>query len=285
MLKKALFSLFSLCALVILTTGCGEKSDYTSSINPASQQEKFTEEEANAFLKKGDFTLIVGFDASFPPYGYQNEDGELVGFDLDLAKEVAKREGWKIELRPIDWDAKDAELDSGAINCIWNGFTINGREKLYTWTEPYVDSSQVVMVRKNSGILVLGDLVGKIVEAQADSSGLEAINSDDCKELRASLKRLVEVPNFQQAFMDLQAHACDAVVIDSSVATRLLKDDDTCCTLREVLKAEQYGVGFKKGNTALRDIVQKNIDEMYEDGTFLALSQKWFEGKDVRIVK
>ncbi|MCQ2403785.1 MAG: transporter substrate-binding domain-containing protein [Lentisphaeria bacterium] len=285
MLKKALFSLFSLCALVILTTGCGKKSDYTSSINPATQQAKYTDDDAKAFLEKGDFTFVIGFDADFPPYGYQNEEGELVGFDLDLAKEVAKREGWKIELRPIDWDAKDAELDSGAINCIWNGFTINGREELYTWTAPYVDSSQVIMVRKNSGILKPEDLAGKIVEAQADSSGLKAINDESCAELRKSLKKVIEVPNFQQAFMDLKAHACDAVVIDYCVAMRLLKGDDTCCTLADALVSEQYGVGFKKGNTVLRDIIQKNLDDMYADGTFLALSQKWFDGEDKRIVK
>lgn len=285
MLKKALFAFFPICALVLLTVGCGKGSDYSASANPAAQQVKYSEEDAKKFLDEGEFTFVVGFDANFPPYGFQNEDGELVGFDLDLATEVAKREGWKIELRPIDWDSKDAELESGAINCIWNGFTINGREDLYTWSEPYLDSSQVVLIRKNSGILQLADLAGKVVEAQSDSSGLKAINDDSYKELRASLKKFNEVPNFNQAFMDLQAHVCDAVVIDYCVAMKLLKDDDTCCLLKEPLVSEKYGVGFKLGNTVLRDVIQKNLDDMYADGTFLALSQKWFDGEDMRIVK
>lgn len=230
------------------------------------------------------FTLIVGFDASFPPYGFQNEDGELVGFDLDLAAEVAKRQGWGIKLRPIDWDAKDAELSSGTINCIWNGFTITPeRETQYTWSKPYVNSAIVVMVRKNSGIAKIADLAGKIVEAQADSSGLAAITDDKYKDLCASFKKLIEVPDYNQAHMELQSGACDAVVIDESVAKGYLKDDDKCAILDEPVNVEQYGIGFKLGNVELRDKVQASLDEMLADGTFKTISEKWFEGIDMGI--
>lgn len=283
-MKKLLFSLLAVAAVAFLVTACGKKS-YSKSNNPASRQGDYTAEAADAFLSSGDFTLIVGFDADFPPYGFRDANGDLVGFDLDLAKEVAKRQGWKIELRPIDWDAKDAELSSGTINCIWNGFTINGREELYTWSEPYVDSSQVVMVRKDSGIETLKDLAGKVVEAQADSSGLKAIEADEAKELRASLKQLIQVPNFNQAFMELKAGVCNAVIIDNGVAAKLLSNDASCKLLEESLLAEKYGVGFKKGNTALRDRVQATLNDMYDDGTFRACSEKWFEGKDVTIPK
>ena len=280
------FSLYLLLAalLVLPLASCGKKGQAAK--NPAVNQSEYSYEEAVEQLNSKDFTLIVGLDASFPPYGFiDGETGQLVGFDLDLAKEVAVRRGWKISLQPIDWDAKDAELNSGSINCIWNGFTINGREDLYTWSEPYVDSSQVILVRKDSPIQGKGDLAGKTVEAQADSSGLKALQSEECAELRKSLKGIVEVPNFNQAFMELQAGACDALVIDYSVAVRLMKGSDAVRMLQENLTTEQYGVGFKLGNTALRDQVQETLDQMHEDGTFSKISRQWFDGEDVSIQK
>lgn len=145
-------------------------------------------------VKAAEKEFIVGFDAEFPPYGYLDENGEYVGFDLDLAEEVCNRNGWKLVKRPISWDSKDSELASGAISCIWNGFTMNGREDQYTWTTPYVDNSQVVIVKKGSGIQKLTDLKGKILVVQADSSALAALTGDDAtkenKAIRKSLKEL-----------------------------------------------------------------------------------------------
>ena len=138
-------------------------------------------------------TFTVGFDQDFPPYGYV-ENGEFAGFDLDLAREVAARNGWTIQLTPINWDAKDFELDSGAIDCIWNGFTMNGREDAYTWSKPYIDNSQVIVVRKDSGISTFDDLAGKVVAVQTDSSAQAALNSDDCADLAASFAKLPKVP-------------------------------------------------------------------------------------------
>ncbi len=270
-MKKTLLALVAALFTAITLTSCG-KSDNNAIVTAAD-------------LGAG-FTLKVGFDAAFPPYGFKNDKGELVGFDLDLAKEVATRKGWKLVLKPIDWDAKDAELDAGTINCIWNGFTINGREDKYTWSEAYVDNSQVVLVKRSSGINTLKDLAGKVVEAQADSSGLAAIKDDSCKELRASLKKLVEVPNFNQAFMELQSGACQAVIIDSGVAmTQIQGQEKEFKILEQTLKSEQYGVGFKLGNTALRDAVQATLKEMVKDGKFAEISKKWFNGKDVCVLK
>ena len=268
--------LLSLCAFVavfsILFTGCSKNEESSTAMPRPGKASKIV--------------LRVGFDAEFPPYGFRDEEGNLVGFDLDLAKEVASRRGWDIELKPIDWDAKDAELNSGTINCIWNGFTINGREELYTWTEPYVDNSQVVLVKKSSGVKTLADLAGRVVEAQADSSGLAALNDEEHAELRESLKKVVEVPNFNQAFMELEAGVCDAVVVDEGVARTFLKDHAADFSiLIESLKSEQYGVGFKLGNESLRDQVQETLDEMIADGTFKSISEKWFDGMDVTIRK
>ena len=166
-------------------------------------------------------TFTVGFDAEFPPYGYRADNGEYVGFDLDLAQEVCTRKGWELVKQPIDWDAKDMELSSGAIDCIWNGFTINGRENDYTWSVPYVDNSQVIVVAANSGIQTKADLAGKIVAVQKDSSALAALNDEENKEniaLRDSFEKLIEYADYNTAFMDLEQGAVNAVAIDIGVA-------------------------------------------------------------------
>ena len=128
-----------------------------------------------------DKTLIVGFDAEYPPFGYKDDNGEYVGFDLDLAQEVCNNLGWELVKKPINWDSKDMELNSGTIDCIWNGFTINGREDDYTWSDPYINNEQVIVVAKDSGIEKLADLKGKNVVVQAASAALDALNNDDNK--------------------------------------------------------------------------------------------------------
>ena len=133
-----------------------------------------------------DKTLIVGFDAEYPPYGYMDENGEYTGFDLELAQAVCDLEGWELEKKPINWDSKDMELNSGSIDCIWNGFTINGREDDYTWSDSYLNNEQVMVVAADSGIEKLDDLAGKNVVVQAASAALDALNSDDNKDLTAS---------------------------------------------------------------------------------------------------
>lgn len=223
--------------------------------------------------------FIVGFDAEFPPYGYM-KDGEYVGFDLDLAAEVCKRNGWEFVKRPIAWDSKDSELETGAISCIWNGFTMNGRENQYTWTTPYVDNSQVVIVKKGSGIEKLQDLAGKRIIVQSDSSALAALEGDDAteenKKLRKSLKDLQQVADYNSAFMNLESGMVDAIAMDIGVAAfQLQKKDGQFVMLDERLSSEEYGVGFKKGNTKLRDEVQNTLLAMLDDGTFDSIADKW----------
>ena len=222
-------------------------------------------------------TFIVGFDAEFPPYGYKDDSGNYVGFDLDLAKEVCERNNWTFKAQPIDWDAKDAELDSGSIDCIWNGFTINGRENDYTWSEPYIDNKQVIVVKSDSGIKSLDDLAGKTVETQKDSSALAALQGDN-KTLADTFATLTEVADYNTAFMDLESSACDAVAIDIGVAQYQVssKDNpDAYTILNESISSEQYGIGFKQGNDALKDQVQKTLDEMFEDGTVAKIAEKY----------
>ena len=222
-------------------------------------------------------TFIVGFDAEFPPYGYKDNSGNYVGFALDLAQEVCDRNGWTLVKQPIDWDAKDAEIDSGSIDCIWNGFTINGREDDYTWSEPYIDNKQVVVVKSDSGINSLDDLAGKTVETQKDSSALAALQEDN-KTLADTFATLTEVADYNTAFMDLESGACDAVAIDIGVAQYQVSSKDNSddfTILDEIISSEQYGIGFKKGNTDLRDQVQETLDEMFKDGTVAKIAEKY----------
>ena len=233
--------------------------------------------------KKGDERkpFTVGFDAEFPPYGYKDEEtGEYVGFDLSLAEEVCKRNGWELVKQPIDWDSKDMELKTGSIDCIWNGFTITGREDKYTWTTPYIDNSQVTIVLSDSGIEDMSELAGKIVAVQADSAALAAFESDDAtdenKALAASFKELQQVPNYNIAFLNLESGAVNAICMDYGVAKYEIEARGSkFMMLDEPVSTEQYAVGFLKGNYELRDKVQSTLIQMLEDGKFAEIAKEW----------
>ena len=229
-------------------------------------------------------TFTVGFDAEFPPYGFMDENGEYVGFDLDLAAEVCARQGWELVKQPINWDTKDMELSSGAIDCIWNGFTMTGREDEYTWTVPYVDNSQVFVVAEDSGIETKEDLAGKVVGVQADSSALAALEDEENQEnldLAASFASLDQFADYNTAFMELEAGSLDAVAMDIGVANyqinqrgggyEILGGNDP----EQYLSTEQYAVGFLLGNDELKDTVEATLMEMVEDGTFMEIAQKY----------
>ena len=253
-IKKALLVLLAISLLAGLFTACGKKKG---------------ERE----------TFVVGFDAEFPPYGYKDDDGNYVGFDLELAEEVCRRKGWKLVKQPIDWEQKNMELNSGAIDCIWNGFTVNGREDDYTWTTAYVDNSQVVVVRKDSNIESLADLKGKVVAVQSDSAALAAFTSEDATEeniaLAKSFKDLIQIGNYVSAFLDLSSGSVDAVCIDVGVAYYQLNQNPDFKILKETVSSEKYGVAFKYGNTSLRDEVQETLEEMYNDGTMQEIASHW----------
>lgn len=225
-------------------------------------------------------TFTVGFDQDFPPYGYV-ENGEFAGFDLDLAREVAARNGWTIQLTPINWDAKDFELDSGAIDCIWNGFTMTGREDDYTWSEPYVDNSIVWVVKTDSGIEAAEDLAGKNVVTQSGSSAYTALTNEEDKDenlaLAATFASLQAVPDYNTAFANLDSGLVDAIAVDVGIANYQLasRNDDSLTILEEPLSTEQYAIGFKLGNTELRDQVQDALNQLVDNGTFSQLAEKY----------
>lgn len=219
-------------------------------------------------------TLTVGFDQSYPPYGYVGDDGEFTGFDLDLAAEVAKRNGWDLELEPIDWDAKDTLLNSGAITCIWNGFTMENREDDYTFSAPYMLNKQVVVVRADSGIGSLEDLAGKTVLTQVDSAA-EAVLNGDKADLTATFASLDTIGDYNTAFMQLESGAVDAVACDLSIAQYQLAGKDIYVQLDEELSKENYAVGFKKGDQALADAVTATLKDMTDDGFIEQLCEKY----------
>ena len=224
-----------------------------------------------------DGRFIVGFDADFPPYGYK-EGNEYKGFDLDLARAVCARRGWIFVANPINWDSKDMELNSGSIDCIWNGFTMQGREGAYTWTCAYVDNSQVVLVKAGSPIKKLSDLAGKSVGVQTDTPVQKALSrgGEKYEALGKSLKALVVVPNYNQAVNELNAGAVDAVAMDVGVARKKMRDmPGRFAMLSEIVMTETYGIGFKKGNVALCKMVEETLMEMAKDGTMVKFAKDY----------
>ena len=267
------FLLFSLLgSLLVACSGASSAKTDTAS----QAQSGGTGEES-----KTGKTFTVGFDQEFPPMGFVDQDGSYTGYDLALAKEVAKRLNFTFVPKPINWDAKDLELNSGNIDCIWNGFTMEDREDKYTFVGPYMANRQVFVVAESSKIKNLSDLKGKTVEVQKDSSGLNALNREENKAMKDGFASLVEVGDYQTAMMDLESGACDAICMDSVVAKYQIKSSKKpFAILKDSLSEEKYGIGFKKGNTELADQVYKTLMAMKEDGTVDQITEKWFGSKD-----
>lgn len=279
MMKKKIVSIFAaaVCASVLLA-GCGAGSDQKADSTASSASSKSKASASSS--QDGKTTFTVGFDAEYPPYGYMDDEtGDYTGFDLELAEAVCEIYGWKLVKTPINWDAKDTELNSGAIDCIWNGFTMNGREDDYTWSDPYVDNSQVMVVSENSGINSLSDLAGKTVGVQAASAALDLLQSEEeggQKELADTFAALQQFPDYNNAFVELQAGSIDAVAMDIGVAKYQLESrGEGYKILDEHLNSEKYAIGFKKGNTELCDKVNEGLQQVLADGTFDKLAEKY----------
>ncbi|MCR4611925.1 MAG: amino acid ABC transporter substrate-binding protein [Lachnospiraceae bacterium] len=271
---KSIIALSLIAVMVFAIAGCSCSSSSSS-----------TTTTSTTVVKNDDSTLVVGFDAEFPPYGFKDEKGNYTGFDLELAEAVANIIGMKVAYQPIDWDAKDAELNSGTIDCIWNGFTINGRENQYAWSEPYLNNEQVVVVKADSQINTNADLAGKTVEVQKESSAETALNSGNGAALKQTFGNLVTVADYNTALMDLESGAVDAVIMDSGVAEyKINSEKKSFRLLKEPIATEQYGVGFAKENTALRDKVNDALHQLAANGGMEQISTKWF-GSNIVIIK
>ena len=211
-------------------------------------------------------SLVVGFGPACPPYSFVADDGSYDGFDFACAKELCRRLGWEFTALPIDWNSKDSELKAGTVDCIWSGFTINGREDDYEWSAPYVENKMVIVLRSDSPCRRLEDLQDRKLAVLDGSSAQETINSQE--NLKNSLKKLVIAVNYDVAFDYLAEGTVDAVAVDIAVANNFVKrTKGKFKIMPECLSVEKFAIAFLKGNTTLRNIVNTELVKMAYDGT------------------
>lgn len=272
-MKKIIATMIMAVLMVSLFVGCGteNKKDTTkaSSEGTADDSLKYVMDKK---------VLILGLDASFPPMGYKNENDEIVGFDIDLAKEVCKRMGVELKLQPIDWDSKEMELnDAKSIDCIWNGMSYSEeRAQSMTLSPSYMNNRQVVVVLAESTYNTLADLSGKTLALQSGSTAAEAV--DGKEDFKNSLKEVIKIDDNVKAMMDLEVGGSDAVAMDEIVARYYMtKNEGKFRVLDETLSDEQYVIGFRKGDQALCDEVVKALKNMAADGTLKTISETWFD--------
>lgn len=277
-LTKILAFAATACLAAALVAGCSapaqENNNQPAADNKTEQQEQ-AKPEGDAPVETT--TLIVGYDNSYPPYGFIGADGNPTGLDLDLAAAVCDKLGWELKADAIDWDAKDALINQGTINCIWNGFTMEGRENDYTFTEPYMLNEQVVVVKAGSDITDLADLAGKTVVTQVDSAALDVLEGDQA-ELAGTFGSLDQLSDYNNAFMQLESGMVDAVACDLSIAAyQMAANPDAYTQLPTALSSEHYAVGFKKGDTEMAKQVTDALKQLYADGTVQKLCEKYEE--------
>ena len=225
--------------------------------------------------EKEDNALVIGIDDKFAPMGFRDEDNKIVGFDIDYATAAAEKMGTEVKFQPIDWKTKEAELSSGRIDLIWNGYTITDeRKEKVLFTKPYLKNAQVVVTLADSKLTKLDDLEDKVVGLQSLSSASDALNASPVKD---KVKEVTEFSDNVQALTDLKSGRLDAVIIDEIVINYYMtKEGETFKVLDESLAPEEYGIGVKKGNEELLEKLQKALDELNEDGSAAEISNKWF---------
>lgn len=249
--------------------GC---SNQTSNQEPAALEDSFEK-----IKEKGQ--VVMGLDDTFAPMGFRDENNEIVGFDVDLAKEVFKRNELELVLQPIDWTMKEAELNAGNIDMIWNAYTITDeRKEKVAFSKPYLDNKQVIVILSDSDINSKQDLEGKKVAAQAGSTAVDAMNTEPEVVATFDGGEPILFDTNNEAFMDLEAGRSDAVVADEVLARYYIKQKgpDKYKILDEDFGDEEYGIGFRKQDKKLLEMVDNTLDEMREDGTFDLIYQKWF---------
>ncbi|HPF21343.1 MAG TPA: amino acid ABC transporter substrate-binding protein [Syntrophomonas sp.] len=275
-MKKRLALILVIClSLTLLIAGCGNKADQTT---PPEQQQ--TGDTSFQDIKdQGYFTL--GLDDAFPPMGFREEGtNEIVGFDIDLAKEAAKRMGVEVKFQPVVWDTVIEELNNGNIDVIWNGLTITpARQEQIAFTKPYISDRQIIVVQKGSAITNKAGLAGKKVGIQAASSAIEAVEKDAAT--FESLGELVQFDNNNDALLDLKSGRLDAVVVDEVVGRYYLaKHAEDYDVMEENFGSEDFGIGVRKTDKTFLEELQKALDAMKADGTSAEISKKWF-GEDI----
>ncbi len=256
-MRKLLLVLMSLMTVLMLAAGCGGNES-----------------------KK----VVIGLDDNFAPIGFRDENNEIVGYDIDLAKEACKRAGLEVEFKPIDWASKEAEIKSKRIDAIWNCFTVNEeRKQTYGLSEPYMNNSQLVVVPENSDIKTIADLEGKVLAVQDDSTGAYIMDGADRAELKNSLKDYRKYPDFAAIYLDMDAGRVDAMIVDAVLARYYMKlNPGKYKALEENMGDEVVAVAFRKDDKELIEKINKALAEMKKDGTAKKISEKWM-GVDITI--
>ncbi len=295
-MKNKIAKLLAVMALVpALLAGCSSSAasdsteETTSDTTASAADNAETEAEGGDTATAEDDSLqkvldsgkfILGLDATFKPMGYTDENDNIVGFDIDVAEEVCARLGVELVKQPIDWDTKEQDLDAGKIDCIWNGMSINAsRAEVMNLSEPYMENAMVFVVANGSSVASQADLDGKTVAVQSGSTAQEILEGSDLNVTETALATNVE------CLQQLELNLVDAVFMDSVVANYEIKETGKdYVILPDGLEAEEYAIGFRKNDNALRDKVQETLSEMKADGKLGEISTKWF-GSDITTVK
>lgn len=252
-MKKLLLVMVTVLVAAVLLVGCG-----------GSQPKK----------------LVIGLDDNFPPMGFRDDKNNIVGFDVDMAKEATKRLGMAVEFKPIDWSSKEAELGSKRVDVLWNGLTITEKRKEnILFTNPYMENKVIIVVGAGSAVKSKADLAGKVIGVQDGSSSVDAIEKE--ASVRKSFKDLKKYPDNVAALLDLKAGRIEALVVDEIVGRYYIaKKPGEYSVLSEFFGSEEYGVGLRKDDKELQAKLQKTLDEMKKDGTSAKISKQWF-GEDI----
>lgn len=290
MKKKTLGLMLLAIALMMTAVFAGCTSTTATTTTTAAETTTAAQQDETTVAAEGDSdtslayiqdkgTLVLGLDDSFPPMGYRDENNEIVGYDIDLATEVCKRLGVELKLQPIDWTAKENELNTKKIDCIWNGMSIDEeRKQNMTLSIPYLDNSMSFVVKSDSGIKTLADMAGKKLALQSGSTAATAL--DEAVDFKATLGEVVGLKDNMTALMDLEMGGVDVVLMDDVVANYYIATNNKPFELlEETLSTEEYAVGFRKGDEALANAVNETLQEMAKDGKLNEITQKWF-GKD-----
>lgn len=273
--------LFAMCGCSGTAQTGGEAATSAPEANEAESAAEGSESAELPTLSQD--TIVIGLDDEFPPMGFRDENNEIVGFDIDLAKAVGEKLGVEVQFQPIDWNAKEIELESGKVDALWNGLTITDeRKESMDFTDPYIENRQIIVVKNDSEIQSKADLDGKVVGIQDGSSAVDAVNADE-------LASAVELSTYDTnilALADLDIGRVDAVVADEIVLRYYLAHNDNDFRVIEDgdFGDEVYGVAVKKGNTELLTAIQAALDEMDTDGTAAEISTNWFD-EDIYVHK
>lgn len=285
-MKKKITCVILTALLVLGLTACGTKGNDKGSGSDSSlvngNNEATTGEDNSLQYIKDRGKFILGLDDKFPPMGFRNDNDEIVGFDIDLAQAVCDKLGVELVVQTVEWDAKEMELSTKNIDCIWNGFSITDeRKEALTMTEPYLENTISMVVRKDSDVKSMADLAGKNIALQAGSAAEETLDVDSNKEFKDSLGEIKQFSDYATALMDLETKNSDAVLMDSVVAKYMIGElGKDFVVLDEALAADEYGIGFRKGDQALADAVSNALSELKAEGKVKEIAEKWF-GEDI----